>query len=275
MPRAPPKGNPVTDTLRTDTKRTGLRRIQAGSNHWYKLDGAKVDGVTTLIKNGLPKPGLPYWSARTVAEYVADADPEHVESLRALGRDGMVKALKEIPWTRRDTAAAKGTEVHGYAEKLVKGEPVDVPDHLAGYVESCVKFLDEWRVAPVLVEAEVASRQWKYAGTLDLVADLPDSRRALFDYKTSASGIFPTTALQLAAYRHAEFYNADGIELPMSEVGIDVGYAVWVRQDGYDVIPVQCGDEQYKAFLHVAYVARQAEVMRSWIGEPEVWGAAA
>ena len=41
-------------------------------SHRYKLDGAWVPGVTTLIGKGLPKPALPYWAARTVAEWVAD-----------------------------------------------------------------------------------------------------------------------------------------------------------------------------------------------------------
>jgi hypothetical protein len=263
-------------TTEAPAKRTGLKRVQRGKNHTYTLDGERCDGVTTLISGGLPKPALAYWSARCVAEYVADADPEHVESLRALGRNGMVKALKEVPWSQRDAAAAKGTDVHTLAEALVQGKEVHAPDDLLPYVENCAKFMDTWRVAPVLVEATVASRQWRYAGTLDLVADLPDGRRALFDYKTSQSGIYPATALQLAAYRHAEFYNAPGgIELPMSEVGIDVGYGVWVRPDGYDVIPIECGEAQFRAFLHVAYVARQAEVMKSWIGEAEEWKAAA
>ena len=41
-------------------------------SHRYKLDGDWVPGVTTLIGDGLPKKALIYWSARTVAEWVAD-----------------------------------------------------------------------------------------------------------------------------------------------------------------------------------------------------------
>jgi hypothetical protein len=40
--------------------------------HRYWCDGKPIPGVTTLIKGGLPAPALVYWSARSVAEYVAD-----------------------------------------------------------------------------------------------------------------------------------------------------------------------------------------------------------
>jgi hypothetical protein len=245
-----------------------IQRINRGRGHSYKIDGLKVDGVTTLISKGLPKPALPYWSARTVAEYVTDAEPASLESLRSLGRDGMVKALKEVPWTARDTAAVRGTAVHTLAEKLIDGERVDVPDELAGHVEACVGFMDQWKPRAVLTEAVVGSRRWGYAGTLDLIADLPDGSRALLDYKTGASGIWPETALQLSAYRWADFFaGIDDTEVPMSEVGIDCSYAVWLRADGYDVIPVDTTAAVFKVFCHVAYVARQTERMSDWIGE--------
>ena len=53
--------------------------------HRYWLDGKPIPGVTTLIGKGLPKPALPNWAARTVAEYVVD-NPEQVDQLRSLGR---------------------------------------------------------------------------------------------------------------------------------------------------------------------------------------------
>ena len=59
--------------------------------HRYWLDGKPIPGVTGLIKGGIPAPALTYWSARTVAEYVAD-NAEHVEQLRVMGRGPMVAA---------------------------------------------------------------------------------------------------------------------------------------------------------------------------------------
>jgi len=252
-----------------------LKRRNHGSGHSYTLDGRRVDGVTTLISKGVAKPGLMYWSARSVAEYVADADPSDLATLRGLGRDAMVAALKGVPWSQRDAAAVRGTAVHGFAEQLVAGSEVEVPDELAGHVEACAKFLDEWRIAPVVVEGLIGSRTHRYAGTFDLVADLPDGRRALLDYKTAASGVYGETALQLAAYRFADFYIGDDKrEHLMSELNINVTYAVWIRADGYDVLPVDTGKDAatspaFAMFRAAAYVARASEAMPDWIGEAE------
>lgn len=253
-----------------------LQRINYGRGHGYKIDGQKVDGVTTLIKDGLPKPALMYWAARTVAEYVADADEQTLNTLRSLGRNGMVAALKETPWTKRDQAAAKGTEVHTYAERLADGQEVEVPEHIAGYVESCVAFLDDYDVRAIRLEAPVGSRRWRYGGTADLLADvrLPDGSRAraVLDYKTGASGIWPDVTLQLAAYRNAEVYlDTDGNEQDMTALGLsETAYAVWLRADGYDVYPVHVGEQPFKTFQHLAYVARRTNdktgVLKGWLG---------
>lgn len=238
------------------------------STHRYYLDGKPVPGVTSLIKGGLPAPALIYWAARTVAEYVADNDAE-VETLRGMGRNSMVAALKEVPWTKRDTAAVRGTDVHTFAEKLVHGEEVEVPEHLTGYVESCVAFLDQWKVEPLVVECSVAHRAHWWAGRPDLIGRLPDGRTVLFDWKTTASGIYPETAFQLAAYSHAEFWVSDDnpdAEQPLPD--IDACAAVHLRPDGFDVIPVVANDDVYKQFRHIAHVSRIAKDMKSLVGPP-------
>ncbi|MBQ1167113.1 hypothetical protein KBZ21_54860, partial [Streptomyces sp. A73] len=63
------------------------------TGHYYKLDGRRVTGVTTLINGGLPKPTLIDWAAREVAEYVADNWAD-VESHRDAGREQLVDHLK-------------------------------------------------------------------------------------------------------------------------------------------------------------------------------------
>ena len=254
-----------------------ITRRDYGKGHTYYVDGEKYDGVTTLISKGLPKPALMYWSARTVAEYVAD-NLDQVAGMAGMGRASIVAALKEVPWTQRDAAAAKGTEVHKLAEQLADpGNEVEVPEHLAGYVESCVRFLDEYQVDPICVEAVVASRRWRYAGTTDLLAELTlpsgETVRAVVDYKTAASGIWPDVALQLAAYRNADvFINASGDEQDLAQVGLsETAYAVWLRPDGYDVYPVQAGPDVHKIFNHLAYVARHCDdkkgAIKTWLGE--------
>lgn len=245
-----------------------LQRVETRRGHTYKLDGAKVDGVTSILSAGLPKPALLPWGIKSVAEYAADHLDRLVE-MQSMGRGAIVSALKQAPYADRDAAAKRGTEVHALAEKLVHGEPVDVPDELAGHVRACVNFLDDWQVQPVSVERPVASRQWKYMGTYDLVADVVGGRRPIIDYKTSRSGIYAETVLQLAAYRYAEVYlHPDGDERPVAELGIDSALAVWLRPDGYSVYELPANDRAFRDFLHVRWIAQWMNGSRDLCGDP-------
>lgn len=259
-----------------------IRRIQRGRNHGYTINGEKAWGVTTAMSKGLPKPALMYWAAKCVAQEAASLIGIHSDQLseellaRGTDTDHLVDYLKKAPIRMRDDAAVRGTKVHHYAEQIMRGaDTVEVPDELVGHVESAIKFMDEWRVRPLLIERTVGSYQWGYAGTFDLIGELPDGRRVLFDYKTGASGIWPDTALQLAAYRHADAYVAeDGTEIPLKEVGVTEAKAVWVRADGYDVIPLDTGPYVFKVFLHMLQVAKAADVMDTWRGDAEMAPAA-
>lgn len=234
-----------------------VQRIDNGRGHWYKLDGVKADGVTTLIGGGLPKPALPSWAARTVAEHVAD-NLDSVAGMKDQGRAAIVNALKGVPWSQARAAAAKGTEVHALAAEIIHGREVEVPEHITGHVEGYVRFLDKHKVEPVIVEAVIANRQWRFCGSLDMVSRI-NGAVAIADIKTSASGVYAETAYQLAAYRFAEVYlDADGSEKPMADLGIERGYAIWCRADGTDLLPVRCDEAIFKDFLHIAWVARRA-----------------
>ncbi len=247
-----------------------IKRVNRGRNHSYIIDGKKALGVTTVLSDAWPKPWMGFWSAKCVAQQVVDMPFDDLVALRGMGRDAAIAALKQAPWTQRDQAAVRGTAVHKLAEKVQAGEQVEVPDELYGHVESVAKFLDQWNVQPVLVEKVVGSYKYGYAGTFDLVADLADGRRVLFDYKTS-SAIKPTTALQLAAYRWADFYVADETtEIPMYEVGIDECKAVHVRADGYDVYPLDTDIPVFKAFLSTMQVAQAYKGEDDWVGAPEM-----
>lgn len=208
-------------------------------SHRYRLDGAWVPGVTTIL-GVLDKPGLRKWAASSVAEYVAD-HREAVEHLYEAGRGPMVAALKETPWQKRDDAAERGTKLHDYAEQLLRGEEVDVPEHLAPVVEGALRFLDDWHIQPILIETAVGSRAHKYAGKLDLVASYqsPDGGAGvgIFDWK-SAKRIYATCAFQNAAYAGAEFHGQRGDEHLMRELGIRASFGVHISEDGYNVHPL-------------------------------------
>jgi hypothetical protein len=228
--------------------------------HRYWLDGRPIPGVTTLLK-GIPKPALVYWSARTVAEYVAD-NPDQIDALRAMGRGPMVNALKGVPWEARDRAAVRGTDVHALAEQLVHGETVDVPEHLAGYVEGYVAWLDRVQPEVVWTERPVINRQHWYAGTADALLRV-DGRLLLADWKTS-SGAYGEYACQVAMYANAEAYvDADWVERPMPAID---GCAVVHITDGatfqYDVTDVEAA---YRDALHAAWVYRAGDRIKGYL----------
>jgi hypothetical protein len=211
------------------------------TSHRYKLDGQWVPGVTTIL-GVLDKPAIPKWAAKQVAEYVAD-NPDGVDELRTLGRNPMVYALKEIPWAKRDTAAARGTAFHEYAERIINGEEVDVPEAQVPLVENCLRFFEDYDITPTLVEATVGSREHRYAGKVDLIAN-----DAIWDYK-SGKAVYPRTALQLVGYGFAEFYGEQGDEHPLPT--IQAAYGVHIREDDYDVIPLRYGPDVFEEFLTI------------------------
>ena len=246
-------------TFHPGTGPRGLKFFEA--SHRYKLDGEWVPGVTTIL-GVLDKPAIPKWAATQVAEWVTD-NPDALEGMRSMGRNPMIYALKEIPWSKRDTAAAKGTEVHDFAERIMKGEEVEVPVATAGYVEAALQFMEDYDLQPVLVEAAVGDREHRYAGKLDLIADSSRHPRGIYDYKTSRSGIYGQTAWQNAAYAFAQFHGENGEETPMSEVGVEASFGVHLRDDGsYSVHELEYGLHVFQEFLNIraAYDANKRAV---------------
>jgi len=232
--------------------------------HHYTLDGRPVPGVTTLISKGLPKPAIPYWAAKSVAEYVLD-HPEGVEALRTMGRNSAVAALKQVPWTKRDEAAVRGTAVHELAERIAHGEEVDVPDHLIDPVQGYVRWLDEWQPEVIWTERPVGNRQWWYAGTPDIVCRI-DGQVWLLDWKSSR-GVFGEYGIQIASYGHAEFFVDDeGNEQPMPV--IERYGVVHIEPNESTLYELTEPEAAWKDFLHIAWTANAVDRIKGYLGEP-------
>jgi hypothetical protein len=243
-----------------------ISRVDTAKGHYYKDETGRVAGVTTEMSNGVPKPALINWAANTTADYAIN----NWDALADMPPAQRLKTLQGARYAEKDAAANRGTQVHRIAEQLIAGKEVPIPDELAGHAESYVRFLDEFAVTAVAVEFTVYSPKHRYAGTGDLIADIthPDLGRirALLDVKTNRSGIYGETALQLAAYRYAEIYvTDDGTEIDPYEV--EFTGAIHVRGDGYSLIPVTAGPEQFRSFLYVQQVARFVTESRDLVGD--------
>ena len=243
------------------TKKPSLRFAEASHRYW--CDGKPITGVTTLLDKGLPKPALVRWAAKAAAEYVAD----NLEVLNQFpDRESVIATVKQSPWTSRDRAAVRGTDVHAIAEDLIHGREVAVPEHLAGYVNGYVAWLDAFAPQVILTERPVANRHWWYSGKFDAIVDI-GGERLLLDWKTS-KGVYGETALQTAAYAGAEFYLAeDNTEQPMPEVdGIGVAH---ITPNGTDFYRFTDREAAWKDWLHVLWVANSEDRIRGQITTPE------
>lgn len=242
--------------------------------HRYTLDTpqgvqAKVQGVTTLIGGGIPKPAIAPWHGRMVAEWV-DANPQEVERLRGLPdvrsrgrtRSALVDRLCKVPGEVRDAAADRGSEIHALAEQIVAFREVAVIETHDAEIQGYLEFLDAWEITPVLTEAMVAHRGDWWAGTLDLVATSPhlnDGAPVLIDLKTS-NYVYGETALQTAAYARAEFWVDNGYERPMPDIAAT--YVAHITPQGTDLHPLCTSREEineaYRQFLVAAFTTKNA-----------------
>lgn len=235
-------------------------RRNSGSGHAYYVDGRKIDGVTRLLEDGMPKPGLVNWAANAAADYVQD----HWADLNDMTPSKRAKAVREARFAERSTALARGKQVHAIGEALAKGQTVvNVAAEVLGLGEAYARWLDDFGPTVTHVETSVLSTHWGYGGTFDLLCII-DGVRWLLDIKTGKS-VYDDVALQLAAYRYADVALVDGAEVVMPEV--DECGVVWVQPDAAQLMPVDAGEDSHRAFLYVAQVARWRRDA-SPIGEP-------
>jgi hypothetical protein len=261
-----------------------IERRDSGRNHWYvDLDtDERITGVTSILDGGLPKKALINWAGNATAEYAID----HWDELSEMAPSARLKKLQGGRYETKDAAANRGTQVHKLGERLIAGEQVVVPDLIKPYVDSYVRFMDEFQLRARFIEALVYSETHRYVGTLDIFGDilLPDMpeyehlprdndgfiRDCLIDAKTNRSGIFGETALQLAGYRFCEFIQPDprdpdtAFEMPeVAWVG-----AIWIRPNGYSLVPVVADERQHRDLLYAREVGIFDKGARDLVGDP-------
>lgn len=262
-----------------------ITRRNHGRGHSY-VDtdtGQKLPGVTKITGDGIPKQALINWAVDTTVDFAVD----NWARLSQLSLSARIKELKGARWAEKDRTTGRGTHVHRLAERLIAGQRVPVPDEIKGHVEAYVRFLNEWNAQPAevdvgtlvpepMIERTVYSATHRYCGTLDLVADLdnpddPDGpqERWLIDLLTSRSGVFGEKALQVTGYRFAEVWvDNDGGEHLIDELGIERCGVLWLRPDGYDLVPVAADETAFRSFLYAKEIAEFVEHGRELVGEP-------
>jgi hypothetical protein len=199
---------------RTDPE-TGLR--------FYVWQGVEYPSVTSLRRMaGLPF-NLHQWTLsrvieRAVTEFsVMETMMKRPARARERVRDKNV--VKEVSrWLRsaateeRDAAAELGTAVHDAATKR---QPVATasPD-VAPFLAQFYDWLDVSKATILTVERQIWNTTVGYAGTFDLLVQLPSGEVIVVDIKTGR-GIYPEHALQIIAYSLAEFVGENDVVDPV------------------------------------------------------------
>ena len=239
--------------------------------HVYSLRGERVPGVTTCT-GVLNKRALYGWYAEQAATWAAN----NPDQLAALGHQDFIAMAKAAPERARDAAGKGGRDLHSHAEKLAStGEAPDVPEADLPMVVQAADFLDAMGAQTIASERAVYHEAFMYAGRLDLIAEIRGAIW-LLDFKTGQSGVWPEMALQQSAYRFATHMqgadpSADDEEMPpISHVGI-----VWIRPEGWQLIPVRADRDTWQAFLATIPLYRFLGQRReATVGAPVAAGAA-
>lgn len=233
--------------MTTETSTSGYKRIQRGKAHWYRRpDGSKLPGVTTVC-HVIANERFISSAARKVAAWAGD----NGSSFGDMTPSQITKAGEDHYFAHRFDAAERGRTIHEHAADLLAGREVTIAEGDERIVDTFLRMADEWQLDPEAVERPLVSCRrgpaWDYMGTFDFLGRAK-GQPALLDWKTGASGVWPETALQLAAYRDADFYiRSDGTEAPMRAAYLVA--AVWLQDDRYDVVPVDAGPETLRSFL--------------------------
>jgi hypothetical protein len=236
----------------------------------YTWRDERFHSVTTIIGGGIPKPVLVNWAKKFTAEYAVD----NYKRLGALlqpddagdvDRQGAIDWLKNASFRDRDRKAEMGTYLHAATEAYILGKPFPAwPPIVKPRMQAFEQYLAAYEPTYEMTEQSVFSRAERYAGTLDAILTVGrgphKGRRFIADMK-SGKGVYPEVALQLAAYRYAEFIGLpDGSEAPM--VPVDGAVALHLPEvGGFDLIDVQADEEIFRMFKYVREVYRWTSVM--------------
>ena len=153
-----------------------ITQLNTSAGRFYEIAGVMYPSVTTILQATMP--------------------PEQKERL---------EKWRQKNQTKRAEAANRGTKIHELIAAQLQGSPIDCPDELLEFWQP-VRQIVAVIAHPIAIEKAVYHSDFKYAGTLDLIAHW-QGRITLFDWKTSYRlkhiNCLGDAPLQLAAYKAA------------------------------------------------------------------------
>lgn len=191
-------------------------RHDTPSGRFYEVDGELFPSVTHIL-GVIGKPALIHWAANQERELVTEAAadlyldcvntppmirPVYLTTLA--GRMGTVRAYRR----NLERASAIGSQAHRLIEWTLRkelGQMVGPEPHVDPPALVAFAAFQAWAASvslvPKMIEQTVWSHAHRYAGTMDLLADV-DGVSTLIDFKTSKA-IYGEAHLQNVAYQVA------------------------------------------------------------------------
>lgn len=225
--------------------------------YFFPPDPVKVDSVSTIVKaaDDGSRWGVASWygqrigagGVRRLAQLEADDPANFFRWLVKTDDEQLKNALTASKLTvnhHRGKAAERGTAVHKVGEHFGRTgvfPRMRFPKDQQGFVKGLKDWLTKTQPSFVKTELVVASKVYRFAGTLDGVCMI-DGKTCLIDYKTSEKGAVYTEAhLQAAGYELA-LLESYGIK-------VDEKWIIGINQEG-EVNPVK-GQASTNDFLAV------------------------
>lgn len=168
-----------------------------GGTYYVADIGRPLTSVTQII-SVINKPQLIPWAARTAAKFAFENPTSSLED--AVASTHFVKK----------SAGKRGGDIH---DLILEGKFEEVLPEYQGYIKAYKSFCEAMPRKTILSEKIVYSDT--YGGRFDELAEI-NGKIYLLDYKTNNSGLYPETAYQLSAYKHAKWmepeYGKKGVE---------------------------------------------------------------
>lgn len=242
-----------------------IGRMLRGGDHLAALESlvaGDLDQAVELLRAAKPQP-------RKAISMLKDGDIAGAMCrLLSISREDIRRKISGASRRYSRERMDVGSEVHEAIEAFVLGKPrptITDPE-IGAHMDRFGEFLRDFQPVFEASELTVFNRTESYAGTLDAIIHL-DGDRWLLDIKTGKA-VYPEVALQLAMYRHAEFFQLrDGEEHPVPEtVG---GLVLHLRADHCALVPVQCDEPIFKTALHAREIFRwQREISTGVVQDP-------
>lgn len=148
-------------------------------------------------------------------EYTLNGE-KYTSVTRLMKRYGLSTDYSFVSEETLKRAAERGRIIHGEIENYIHNGEIGFTPELGDFIELC----ERNKLKPLRAEVIAYNSEYKVAGTIDVIGELPDGKIFLGDNKTTSSLNKKSLAIQLGIYAY------------LTEIPISKFYGFHLRPDG-------------------------------------------